>query len=256
MFMKTLFAILFLALPLAAQTRAEMDNKYGPSEGNRYRIKPGIAVEVTFSESGKVKQFRLVSDDPNDKNAFLNSDEARKVIREVAGNRFCRLESSKQVDIPCPPRNGCRGFEEVFRSITSLMVWYKKSLAYALVTLNDEKSTPPPGNLQLLPGYEHIPHCSIDTEGGEIKKVGGIEIRYDIGVLAGNFARQVANSSDAEWIRTEQVDGDSVLIVLTNQKVIYATFQKASANFFASVGSQLSNIDDFLKMVLSYHPNQ
>jgi hypothetical protein len=253
--MKTFFAIIFLALPLAAQTRAELDSKYGPSEDNQYRIKPGIALEVTFSESEKVKQFRVVPYNPKDKNALLNSEEARKVIWEIAGSRFCRPESSKQIDVPCPPRNGCRGLEEIFRSVTSLMVWYKKSLVYALVTLNDENSTPPPGNIQLLPGYEHIAHCSIDTAGGEIKKVGGIEIHYDIGAMAGNFARQHANSSEAEWIGTEQVDGDSVLIVLTKQRVIYATFQKSSANFSASVGSQQSNIDDFLKMVFSYHPN-
>jgi len=44
-----------------------------------------------------------------------------------------------------------------------------------------------------------------------------------------------------------------VLIVLTKQKYIVATFEKAVANFMATPASQ-ADIDDFLKMVLTYNP--
>ena len=252
--MRILFIILFLALPLAAQTRAEIESRYGPGEGNRYRVKPGIAVEVDYADSGKVKQFRIVPDHSNDKNAFMPIDDVRRVIRELLPGRICRPQNYKQIEVPCPPRKSCRGFEEVFRTMTALMVSYKGSVAYALITLRDEL-VPPPGNMTLLPGYEHEQHCGIDTAVGVIKKVGGIEINYDNGRMAGNFANRYANSSNVEWSRTEKVDGDSVVIVLTKEKRIIATFEKANANFFARVGSQ-SDIDDFLKMVLTYRPSK
>jgi len=80
--MKTLLVVIGLLLvsPLAAQTRAELDSKYGPIEGNLYRIKPGIAVQVAFSESDEVESFRIVSDDPKDKNALLRVEDVRKVV--------------------------------------------------------------------------------------------------------------------------------------------------------------------------------
>jgi hypothetical protein len=252
--MRILFIILFLAFPLAAQTRAEIESRYGPGEGNRYRVKSGIAVEVDYADSGKVKQFRIVPDDPNDKNALMPIDEVRRVIRELVPGRICRPRSTKEIEVPCPPRKSCRGVEEVFRTLTALMVSYNNSAAYALLTLSDEL-IPAPGNMTLLAGYEHQPQCGIDTAVGVIKKAGGIEINYDNGRLAGNFASRYANSSIAEWTRTEQIDGDSVVIVLTKEKRIIATFENANANFFARVGSQ-SEIDDFLKMVLTYHPSK
>ena len=80
-----------------------------------------------------------------------------------------------------------------------------------------------------------------------------MEINYDIGKMAGNFAIRYSNSNIVEWTKTEQVGDDSVLIVLTKQKYIVATFEKAVANFMATPASQ-ADIDDFLKMVLTYNP--
>src|SRR5215204_6629979 len=87
--MKTLLIILFLVFPLAAQTRSQLDSKYGPIEGNLYRIKPGIAVEATFYESCRVKTFRIVSDTSKDKDALLLADDVRKAIRELVPGRLC-----------------------------------------------------------------------------------------------------------------------------------------------------------------------
>jgi len=82
-----------------------------------------------------------------------------------------------------------------------------------------------------------------------------MEINYDIGKMAGNFATRYSNSNIVEWTKTEQVGDDSVLIVLTKQKYIVATFEKAVANFMATPASQ-ADIDDFLKMVLTYNPTK
>jgi hypothetical protein len=248
-----ILALLVGSLQIAAQTRAELDAKYGPIEGNRYKIRPGIAAEVTFSENGKVKTIRIVPDDPKNKDALLRPENVRQTISELVPGRICRAPLSySKTETPCPPRKVCRAFQEVWKRATTLMVWYKKSVASSLITLNNEL-IPPPGNIKLLPGYEHTPGCGIDTTVGHIIKDGGLDIGYNIGSLAGNFASRYSNPDLTEWIRTEKVGEDSVLIVLTKQKRIIATFEKDVANFTSTVASQ-SDIDDFLTMVLSFNP--
>jgi hypothetical protein len=206
---KSLMLGLFIASSLTAQTRAELDAKYGPIDGNHYRVKPGIAVEATFAEDGGVKTLRIVPDNPKDENALRPIDDVRNVIRELLGSRMaCRPRSSERIEIACPPRKGCFGFKEEWKSHSILLVWYKKSVVSVSMTLFEPPPTPPPGNIKLLPGYEHFPACGIDTLAGDIKKSGGLEISYDIGAMA---------------------------------------------NFSATVRSQ-SDIDDFLKMVLTYNP--
>jgi hypothetical protein len=252
--MKILLIALFLVSPLTAQTRSELDSKYGPGEGNRYRVKPGIAMEVTFSDSGKAKQIRIFPDDPKDTEALMRPEDVRKIASEILPGRIGGgPESHTEIDVPCPPRNGCKGYQEVFMTLTALSAWHNRSIAYVVLTLNDE-NPPPPGNIKLLPGYEHEPHYGFDTRVGVIKKLGGLQIRYDIGSMAGNFAKRFSPNT-AEWTRTEYVNNDSALIVLTKDNRIYATFDKAVANFFAKVSSQ-SDIDDFIKMVLTYDPRK
>ncbi len=251
--MRFLISVLFLATALCAQTRTALESKYGPLEGDRFRAKPGIAVEVTFSESGKAKAFRIVPDDPNNKNALLGIDDVRNLIRELIPGRICHIPSkTTEMKLSCPPWRECRGIQEEWKRVTTLMVLHKDAVAYNLITLNDEP-VPPPGQMKLLPGYEHVPSCGIDTAGGYIRKEGGLEIHYDVGEMAGNFAVRYANPDFSEWIRTEPVQNDCVLIVLTKQNRIIATYEKAVANFSAKVSSQ-SDIDDFLKMVLTYVP--
>ncbi|MBX3245219.1 MAG: hypothetical protein KF685_12280 [Acidobacteria bacterium] len=250
--MKGLLAILLLVLPLAAQTKVELDSKYILIEGNLYRIKPGIILEVTFSDTGKAKTFHIFPDDPKDKNLVPSTEVIRGAIRELVGSRMCRTPlRSYRINIPCPLRKGCYGVKEEWKSLTTLMAWHKNSWLYATMSLQDEPEIPPPGRMKLLPGYIHLPGCGIDTSVGSIKIDGGMEIRYDIGHLTDNFASRYANTNDAEWTKTEYIRDDSVLIVLTKQRHIIASFEKASANFSARISSQ-ADIDDFLKMVLTY----
>lgn len=247
--------ILLLVTPLIAQTRAELDTKYGPSDNDRYRVRPGIVAEVAFADNGKVSQFRIVSNDPKDPKALLPADDVRMVIWEIVPGGFRRRPHSyAKIQTPCPPRKSCDGHRDVFDNITTLMVWHKKLIAYALVTIED-KVYPPPGNIKMLPGYENVEGYGIDTSAGVIRKAGGLEIHYDIGHMAGNLAKRNETLRNAEWTRWEQTNGDSVLIVLTKNKRIVATFERAVANFYANVGSQ-SGIDDFIKMVLTYDPRR
>ncbi|HEX6126530.1 MAG TPA: hypothetical protein VFZ23_14245 [Pyrinomonadaceae bacterium] len=246
--MKTLLIVLLLALPFTAQTRAELENKFGQPEGDRYRIKSNMAVQATFFESGRVKTLRIIPADPKE---LLTNEEAWRMMGQLAPGRLChRARNLSQLEVSCPPFGKCRLIREEWRRATTQMVRFKKDVVYFSITLTDDVK-PPPGNINLLPGYSHTPGCGIDTATGYIRKHGGMEIYYDIGKLAGNFAKRYVGSDKVEWTKTEKVGDDAVLIMLTKEKRIVATFEKAAANFTASVNSQ-SDINDFLKMVLSY----
>lgn len=252
--MRILLILLFLSVSLLAQTRSDLEKKYTAIGENVYRVRPGIAVEVEFSENGKASTLKIVPEDRENQNARLGIDAVRAVIGELVPGLFCfRGHSFAEIKVSCPPKNDCRGIQENWERGTTLMVSDRKQrIVYNLITLTGT-SEPPPGGIKLLPGYEHVPSCGIDTVAGNIKKSGGIEIHYDIGVMAGNFAIRYADSAVAEWTRMEKVHGDSVLVVLTKEKRILATFERAVANFTAKVSSQ-SDIDDFLKMILTYNP--
>ena len=246
-----LLFLLLLSISLPAQTRSDIEYRYTSLGNDTYRVKPGIVIEVKFLENGKASTLKIRPETRND-SARLNIDEVRSVIRELVPGSFCfHPQNSSTMKIACPPKNDCRGVEEKWKRGMTLMVTDKKrGVVFNLITLN-ETSEPPPGAMKLLPGYEHVPGCGIDTTAGSIKKVGGIEIHYDIGPMAGHFA--YAAAQNAEWTRTETMYGDTVLIVLTTNKRLVATYDKAVANFTATVKSQ-SDIDDFLKMVLTYIP--
>lgn len=242
---------LFLSVSLLGQTRSDIESKYTSLGPDTYRVKPGIVIEVKFFENGKASSLKIRPDDRSD-SSRLDIDEVRSVIRELVPGLVCfHPRNSSTVKMACPPKNDCRGVEEKWKRGTTLMVTDKKrGVVFNLITLN-ETAEPPPGAIKLLPGYEHVPSCGIDTLGGSIRKAGGLEINYDIGAMAGNFAYRAAQN--AEWFRTEKVYDDTVLIVLTKNGRLVATYEKAVANFVATVRSE-ADIDDFVKMVITYIP--
>src|SRR5689334_10270452 len=106
--MKSLLIVLLLFVPITAQTRAELDTKFGPPEGNRYRVNSNMALEATFFESGRLKTLRIVPDDPRDKNALLTNEEAWMTMGQIVPGRLChRAQNLSQLEISCPPWGEC-----------------------------------------------------------------------------------------------------------------------------------------------------
>lgn len=112
-------------------------------------------------------------------------------------------------------------------------------------------SPPPPGGIKLLAGYVHIKQQGIDTWVGRIKKEGGLDIRYDIGALAGEYVNFCLRDQSCAWYKEQQLKGGLVKIALTRDERIIATFPKTTANFITEVKSQ-EDIADFLLMILTY----
>jgi len=111
-----------------------------------------------------------------------------------------------------------------------------------------------PGDIRLLEGYRHIRRTGIDTAVGDIRKDGGVIIRYDIGRLAGLYAARCMTKGNCVWFKRQSVNGSEVWLGLTKEEEIIATFRNDYANFFAQTKSS-EDIADFLTIVLTYHSN-
>jgi|GEM_PF-2045998 len=113
--------------------------------------------------------------------------------------------------------------------------------------------SPPPGNMSLLPGYEHQRLRGIDSDVGQISKKDGLVIRYDIGGMAGNSAMSVSRETRAPlvWSKVINVGGEDLRIVYFNDGKIIATFERQLANFFAHTG-KVEAVPEFLMMVMTY----
>ncbi|HEV2912396.1 MAG TPA: hypothetical protein VGX92_03675 [Pyrinomonadaceae bacterium] len=123
------------------------------------------------------------------------------------------------------------------------------SMFFATATQTD----PAPGGIKLLPGYQHKTLQGIDTRVGKIWKEGGLEIKYDIGSLAGDYANPKYFSKDFLWYKEQFVGGRKVRCALFKSNTLVISFPDSSANFMAGVKSQ-EDIAEMLLMILTYQP--
>ena len=126
-------------------------------------------------------------------------------------------------------------------------------LAFTQCLLAEEPASRPsgaPGAIRLIEGFRHERLQGIDSTVGRIWKEGGLEIEYDIGRLAGNYAAAV-KGRDREWAINEVVNGHRVEIVKSKDGRVFVTFPKDFANFYAKVaGAQ--ELAAFLSITLTY----
>jgi hypothetical protein len=132
-----------------------------------------------------------------------------------------------------------------------ILLIYVLLISYALPVYSQiAKADPPPGKMELLPGYHHKTGRGIDTAVGHIWKDGGITISYDIGGLAGIYV--LPNQKDQNgWYREQKINNQTVRIVLTNERQLRVTFVEATANFVAVVPKD-EDLADALLMILTY----
>jgi hypothetical protein len=110
----------------------------------------------------------------------------------------------------------------------------------------------PPGRIKLLPGYQHKRLQGIDTRVGRIWKDGGLDIKYDIGFLAGDYA-DPKNMKEYTWFKQQSIGGHLVHCALDKSNTLVVSFPDSSANFMAAVKSQ-GDVADMLLMILTYQP--
>ncbi len=116
---------------------------------------------------------------------------------------------------------------------------------------------PLPGNIKLLDSYVHEKRKGIDTDVGSITKNGGLEIRYDIGPLAGNATGLYAmvNKDKLLWYKGQYFNGDELWTAAFKDGFIMATFVKSDANFFATTKTS-EDIVEFFLTIMTYVPDK
>ena len=167
----------------------------------------------------------------------------------------------------------------MFRSLLFVVaISVLPSLANAQTISRTPIQAPPPGNIQLLPGFVHQRRQGIDSRVGVIYKEGGLSIGYDIGRMAGVYAsqyfpehfeqirkqtnlnpeaieREIQFLQDkVEWRQRQKVGRDELLVVFLKDSTLIASFVNSTANFTAKARSG-NEIADFLLTVLTYQPN-
>lgn len=111
----------------------------------------------------------------------------------------------------------------------------------------------PPGNIQLLPGYVHERRSGVDSEVGEIKKPGGLLIKYDIGRMAGNYVKSnyEPEKLNSLWLKSQKIKDQELTILYLKNGNIYATFTSKPANFFSNVKTN-EELAEFLIIIFTY----
>lgn len=120
---------------------------------------------------------------------------------------------------------------------------------------------PPPGNIQLLPGYTHKALQGIDSRPGVIEKEGGLKIHYDIGAVippgqprfGGSFSDRpkAVPENQRHWYKEQTIAGQPVHIAYTKQNVLMAAFPKGGINFSVKAKTT-EDVTDALLIILSY----
>jgi hypothetical protein len=115
-----------------------------------------------------------------------------------------------------------------------------------------------PGGIHLLEGYQHQREQGEDSSPGRIWKEGGLTIRYDIGMLAGNYA-QGRSKAERVWTKQQTVNGRRADIVKSKDGMVYVSFASEKddkrgdypANFVATVKND-EEMADLLLIALTY----
>jgi hypothetical protein len=120
---------------------------------------------------------------------------------------------------------------------------------------------PPPGNLQLLPGYVHEPLQGIDSVVGRIVKKGGLTIQYEIGrvpkpgglAIGGDFSNAAIRlpEKNRRWLKQQVVAGQPVDIAYGKDDLLLVSYPKSGVNFTATAKTP-EELADVLLMVLTY----
>jgi hypothetical protein len=146
--------------------------------------------------------------------------------------------------------------------LISAAVGISGAIAMALVTPAIQRSaltaqtSKPPGEIQLLAGYQHERSGGFDTSRGHIWKPGGIEIIYEIGTLANNEARTYRTSGKYLWFRQLVLDNTLVDVVMRDEETLLVGYFGAYANFRAHNIKSQADLADALLMVLTYDPHK
>ena len=143
-----------------------------------------------------------------------------------------------------------------FRSLVAVFV------VAALFPTQAIAADPPPGGIQLLPGYTHKTLQGFDSKPGLISKKGGLQIHYDIGrvrkpgqllALGGDFSDRAKGVPEKErrWYKEQTINGQPVHLAYTNTNTLRMSYPESGINFSVEVKTEEELVEALL-IILSY----
>lgn len=145
--------------------------------------------------------------------------------------------------------------KKIFLFVSLFCLFTLSASAQNQILKKPSKAEPPPGGMRMLGGYVHTPGRGIDSTIGSIKKEGGLNIRYDIGAMAGEYVNLCRINNTCVWNKEQQLNAGLVKIALRNDGVIFATFPRTKANFYTETRTE-EDIAEFLIMILTFDETQ
>jgi hypothetical protein len=125
---------------------------------------------------------------------------------------------------------------------------------FLMISGGTAQKSSPPGTIKLLSGYQHRVLQGIDSQVGTISKQDGLQIKYDIGELAGDYSKCGDLRGCGEvWRKKQVINGQDVVCVFTDKKRLVVTFPQSHANFYATVHTE-EELTDMLLMLFTYKP--
>jgi hypothetical protein len=132
--------------------------------------------------------------------------------------------------------------------------WFTVSVFLTAVSVTAQEA-PPPGYIELLPGFHHHLKQGIDSATGTIGKKGGLQIQYDIGEQAGNYTQCTwcGWTKGEVWRKKQIVNGQEIVCVFTKNRRFIVSFPEAHANFYATIRTT-GELTEMLLMLFTFRP--
>ena len=145
--------------------------------------------------------------------------------------------------------------KKIPRFVLAFCLFILSASAQEQILKKRDNTIPTPGGIKLLNGYVHTPGRGIDSTVGSIKKEGRLNIRYDIGVLAGEYVNHCRRDNTCVWYKEQQLNAGLVKIALQRNGIIVATFSRTMANFYTEARTE-EDVAEFLLMILTFDETQ
>ena len=126
--------------------------------------------------------------------------------------------------------------------------------AFSLTLFGEDEKLILNGKITLQPGYVITQEAGLDSIPGVISKENGLNIKYDIGWMSGNYLRDHSTDSGKyEFYYETKLNDKDVYIGMKKPNVLYVVFRenKKWVNFKAVVKDQ-KDIAEMLTITLSY----
>ncbi len=143
--MKILLFVLVVSISLQAQTKEDLQKKYGQPVSESYLIRPEVIVTVTYDKTGKIQEMviaprpapEIIKSKPDTiKYDLLDAVIDELVPKETRG----KYKMGTFLNITCFPANDCWGTSKSYEKLTIYYNAGKEGANYAVVQWDKDEA--------------------------------------------------------------------------------------------------------------------